>query len=363
MNLVLTEEQNDLQRVLRRFDRDRARELTREVQYGQRFAFDADRWAAMGEELGILGAALPESAGGGGGNLRDLVIIVEELGRSIDATPFMSSIIQAAGLLLATGDDKAASLVSQLAEGDRVATVIHGEASSSDVRARHLDETWSLHGLAKRVMHADAADFFVVLADTPRGPAVFNVSSDHVDITSLPVLDPSMPISSVCFRDTPGQPLGTVGRAADYLEAETPRWLITAAAYQLGNASAALDMAVDYAKSRFQFGRAIGSFQSVKHGLVDVMIAVESARAAVIHAASEFDEGMGDASILAHHCLAEAGEANMIAAKTCLQTLGAMGFTWEHPAHLLLKRSVSWRHHFGAPEVHREAVASRLLSP
>jgi alkylation response protein AidB-like acyl-CoA dehydrogenase len=207
------------------------------------------------------------------------------------------------------------------------------------------------------------ADDLLVLAGTDAGPSLFRVprNAEGVSTTALEVLDETRPLADVVLRDAPAELIGEQGSGTEPLAAALRRLRVLVAAEQVGSAGRILELTTDYARTRSQFGRPIGSFQAIKHLLADAMLEIEAAKTAVLHAGWAFDHDQPDLEVISRLCLAVAGDAFLGIGKAAIQAHGAIGFTWEHDAHLFLKRATSTRQLFGSSDEHREAIAAAIL--
>ena len=271
-------------------------------------------------------------------------------------------------LLVELGEDAAGRYLPALTAGRRTATVALDEgtgtwdSSTVDTTAERAPDTehgWTITGSKKYVL--DGANADTLLAVT-RGPRVFAVDAGApgMTVTPLKTLDTTRKQTAVTFSGTPARPLSDdpdeTGRA---LRAALDTTAVMLAAEQVGGARAALDMAVDYARQRFQFGRAIGSFQAVKHKCADLFVEVESAYSAAYHAAwslAEHDEAPAEAALAQAFC----SEVFSRASAENIQIHGGIGFTWEHPPHLYLRRARSSEQLLGAPAQHRERYLTHV---
>ncbi|MFE4667524.1 acyl-CoA dehydrogenase family protein [Streptomyces sp. NPDC056716] len=279
-------------------------------------------WQRLGE-LGMFGVTVPQDRGGMGLGLTEAVILCEELGRFLVPGPLVPVLLTAGRVPgVMTGE----SVVALLDERDGAAVVEHLP------RATHL----------------------LVMADS----GLYLHPGDEV--TTMPVdtpLDPLTPAAVVTGRRGPGERIGTAGDAA----LDRARGTVLTAALQTGVARGALDLAVRYAGERVQFGRAIGSFQAVKHLLADALVAVDLARAAVLVAALTLDDpGCGDACEAVAAAKVLADTAACAGGRTCVQVHGGMGFTWEALAHLYLKRAWVQETAFGTADEHADLLARTL---
>ncbi|WP_332818181.1 acyl-CoA dehydrogenase family protein [Sphingopyxis sp.] len=311
---------------------------------------DRALWQAFTGELGLAGVAIPEAMGGVGLGMVELAILAEEAGRHTAALPFLASLGLAAPAILAGGsEEQKARLLPKLASGELVASFAVASADGAP-GATLGDDT--LTGAALHVPHGAAADLFVVVATN--GVAIVERGAPGLGITPLTSMDQTRPYARLDFGGVAAEALADPRAAAN--AAFATGWLAIAAD-ALGGAQACLDRTVAYAQERVQFGRAIGSFQAVKHRLADMMVAIEQARSAVYWAACAIDEGSDEAEFAVHAAKAFACDTYSHCAGEMIQLHGGIGFTWEHDAHLYFKRARSNASLLGTPDWHRERVA------
>jgi alkylation response protein AidB-like acyl-CoA dehydrogenase len=265
-----------------------------------------------------------------------------------------------------------ALLLRQVAAGGvRIACALSGSAGHPpqdgiEVRLERGVSDPILTGSADFVIHADSADLLLVLARESGGElvaALLPAGTPGVTIRPHVMLDLTRPMSHITFRDvavTRQQQLGDGGRIGPALLRGLDRARIALAAEALGGAERVLEMTTEYVKQRVQFGRAVGSFQAVKHRLADMMVQVEAAKSAVWYAACVADEG-GDelaeaAAIAKSYCC----DAFYQCAANAIQLHGGIGFTWEHDAHLYFKRARATATLLGSPAWHRERLLRAL---
>ncbi len=272
--------------------------------------------------------------------------------------PFISSAVLTVALIQAAGtaDDKQ-RLLPGLTDGTIIGTVALTGKSGSwtvdgiDVRA---DADGTLSGAAHYVTWGQVANVVLVVARTTDGVAVFEVATDAdgFERTAATVFDPTVRLSTFTFANTPARRLGTAGWEA--VQTALDYAVIASAGEQVGGSRRIFDMTVEYLKTRVQFGRQIGSFQALKHMAADLLLDVENATSAAQHAAAEKaaeSEASDGAVALAGFACAEAYES---IAMNAIQMHGGIGFTWEHPAHLFLRRARTGLQLFGGPRLHRE---------
>ncbi|MFF6774683.1 acyl-CoA dehydrogenase [Streptomyces sp. NPDC012637] len=299
---------------------------------------------------GLLGVHLPEECGGGGGDLVDLAVVLEEAGRAVLPGPHLPSVL-AAELLHRAGHGEEAAAV---AGGGRVAAVALGAGTLTAAPSRTGDGL-VLDGVAPPVLGAACADLIVLPARAVHGTVWLAVDADALAVRLHASADPTRPTAEV-RADGVLVPGGRVLAADSGLVHDLAAVLLAADA--CGTASRALDTAAEHARTRVQFGRPIGQFQGVKHLCADMLVRLEQARALTWDAARAARETRGDArSLTASLAAATALDAAYTTAKDCVQILGGIGFTWEHDAHLLLRRALVARQILGTGDGHRLAAA------
>ena len=337
---------------------------------GKRDRADA-LWRGLAE-LGFHGALVGEEHGGLGLSFIDLVLPLEEFGRALAPVPAVETAI-AAWLISRHGSaEQKARLLPRIAAGDLRIALAHQEAEAGydvdaiGLSARKTVNGHALNGTKILVPHADAADCLLVSARVGSGaPAIFICEQMNVlSLTRHETLDPSLTSFGVDFADVavPANNLigGRSGSAAmtDMANASA----FAAAAQATGIAGKALDMAVEYAKTRSQFGRIIGSFQAVKQKCADMAVALDGARSAIYYAAWALAESDAEAALAVSMAKAFCGDASRMICNDSLQVHGGMGFTWEYDLHLYLKRAKVFESVHGNATWHRERIATLILS-
>ena len=311
-----------------------------------------DRWPELAA-LGWPGMHLPEEYGGAGGSLLDLAVVLEETGRAMLPGPLLMCAITGAVVASCTDEALRKELLPQLAEG-RSAGTVAWVGSVFPVTSR---EPLTLSGELVHVLSAAHAALFVVAADIDgeREWCVVDAAGPGVDVVPERSLDATRRLGALRLdgapaRRLPGVTDADVGRAV--------RLLVAAEA--VGGAAWCLDTAVAYAKVREQFGRPIGQFQAIKHRCADLLITVEQARAAVWDAAQAVTAGDDAADLCSAVAAERAVEAWFTASKDLVQILGGIGFTWEHDAHLQLKRGLAMRQLLDPPSLRAEIATLAL---
>jgi alkylation response protein AidB-like acyl-CoA dehydrogenase len=369
MNFAFTDEQEELRSTVRSFLENKSSEEAVREQMETEDGFDPAVWAQMGEQMGLQGLSIPEEYGGSGYGFVELGIVLEEMGRALLCAPFFSSAVLAANTLLQSGDEAAKQkYLPGIATGETIATLAYTEPSGKwdesgiTMEATKSGDGYTLTGTKSFVLDGNAASLFIVAAKTDAGTSLFAVEGDAPGITrtNLSTMDQTRKQAKIDFDNTPATLIGEDGKGWDTLQTVLDLAAVALAAEQVGGAQKVLEMAVDYAKVRVQFGRPIGSFQAIKHKCADMLLEVESAKSAAYYGmwcASEMnDELPSTASLAKAYC----SEAYFHAAAENIQIHGGIGFTWEHPAHLYFKRAKSSELLFGDPTYHREQLAQRI---
>jgi len=362
MSTVLTEQQNDLRDAVT----DLMAKRSAEAQVRRLMADDSGHDTAVWAELaamGLLGLTIPEEFGGAGAGATELAVVSEQMGRVLLCAPYLSTAVLTPYLLLALGDSsECAEALPRIAAGGLIATVALAEAGSARPPAHPVTsavadgDRWTLTGEKTYVLDATIADRFYVQARSDSGTAMFAVDrgAPGLSVAPLTTVDQTRKQGRLTLSDTPARLIGGVGKAAAALESALDRAAVALIAEQAGGAMHAMRMAADYAGVRHQFGRAIGSFQAVKHMCVDMLLEAESASSAARHVAAAFDacepDRLADLALAQGYC----SDAFVFVAATNIQVHGGIGFTWEHPAHLYLRRARTDAQIFGDSNWHRE---------
>ncbi|MFW5419873.1 acyl-CoA/acyl-ACP dehydrogenase [Nocardiopsis sp. CNT-189] len=309
--------------------------------------------------LGATGLPVPEALGGAGASWREASVVAEELGRAAAPVPFLGgAVLSAAALLEAGGPGR--EVLSGIADGTAVAALAvplgtpPGAGHPSAVRAEGGLLTGSVPGVADAL----AADVLVVPTAGPDGPALYRVEAADAARAAVVSLDLTRPLADLVLDGAPGTLLASGADAERALRTALSTGAALLAAEQLGVAEWALSTTVDYLKTRTQFGRPVGSFQALKHRLADLWVSISQARAVVRAAASTAGTGGAEAELNASLAQAFVSGVAVKAAEEAVQLHGGIGFTWEHPAHLYLKRAKSDAIALGTADRHRLALAS-----
>jgi alkylation response protein AidB-like acyl-CoA dehydrogenase len=320
----------------------------------------------MAEQLGLQGIAIPEQFDGAGFGHSELATVFEELGYSLAPVPLMATVGLASNAIMLCGDQAACEeLLPAIAAGGCVAALAHSasgeglQADGSAVAAEVNDGSWALTGRSSMVIDGRAADLLLVVAAAPQGVSLFAVTADAPGLArrALDVMDHTRRLAEIELVATPARLVGTAGTAANGLARTLDLAVAAVACEQVGIAQRCLDMAVEYALVREQFGRPIGGFQAVKHLCAEVLLEVESARSIALHSAAVAESGSDRLPLAASMAKCYCSDAAYHAAAVLIQVLGGIGYTWEADAHFYFKRARSSAALLGSSDFHRDRVA------
>ena len=336
--------------------------------------FDPALWKKIAE-LGWVGLVVPEKYGGGGLTYVDLVLIMEEMGRVVLPSPFIWTVMFAEAIKRAGSDNQKSSLLPKVASGDLIATVAYLEPSAAwsadaiTMSARKDSDGYILNGSKLFVNDAHIADCMLVAARTGesgnRGVTLFALEAKRmgITITRLTTMDQTRKLAEVKFTDVKVETsdiVGAPGNGWETLSKVIDRGKVMLAGEMMGGAQKVLELTVDYAKVRVQFGRPIGSFQAVQHKCANMMIDVESAKSAAYYASWAVSNEVDEAPLAAALAKAAASDAFRRVSADGIQLHGGIGFTWDHDLHLYFKRAKSSEFTFGDANWNRELVAQGI---
>jgi alkylation response protein AidB-like acyl-CoA dehydrogenase len=336
--------------------------------------YDAALWKKMAE-LGWTGLVVPEEFGGSALSYVDLVLVMEEMGRVGLPSPFIWTVMVAEALRRAGSDAQRRAMLSKIAAGDLIATLAWLEpsaswdASSITMGARASAGGFTLDGVKLFVNDALIADSLLVAARTggsrEDGITLFMLERDRpgITVTPLKTMDQTRKLSEVKFNNVAAAAtdvIGEVGEGWKTLAAVLDRGKVMLAAEMMGGAQKVLDLTVDYAKVRVQFGRPIGSFQAVQHKCANMMVDVEGAKSAVYYAAWAVSNDVAESAVAAAVAKAAASDAFRRVSAEGIQLHGGIGFTWDHDLHLYFKRAKSSEFTFGDATHNRELIAQGI---
>ena len=369
-DLLYGETETELRAAVRALLEDRCgwREVLARTESPQ--AYDPGLWQVLAAELGCAGLLIPEGSGGAGASYREAAVVAEETGRAVAPVPFLGSAVVATAALLATSDDE---LLTAVADGATTAALAVPFAAAPGPRPEPTvrlgvpapadgDPGYRLTGTVAGVADALPADVLLVPADgVPYG--LYAVWAADVAITPVVSLDMTRQLADLTLDNVPGRRVATAGAAQQAVAAALTAGAAMLAAEQLGTAERCLEITVAYLKERRQFARPVGSFQALKHRAADLWVGVTQARAAARYAAACLAAGAPDAPVAVALAKAACSDIAVRTAQECVQLHGGIGFTWEHPAHLYLKRAKSSLIGFGTPDRHRASLAGLVDLP
>jgi alkylation response protein AidB-like acyl-CoA dehydrogenase len=366
--IALSEEHHELRSSVRRFLQDVSPESEVRRLMATQEGHDRQVWGRLCSELGLAGLAVPEEYGGSGCGPVEVGIVMEELGRSLACVPYLSTAVLATTTLLLSGDEAMCKeLLPAMVAGELLATVAVAEQSgrwdedevvTTAVRA---PEGWQISGEKLFVLDGCTAELLLVLArDDTGGTSLFAVAGAAVQTEAMTTLDPTRKQARVVLDATPGRLVGEAGSGAALLRELRDRVLVCLAAEQVGGAERCLELTVEHAGTRVQFGRPIGSFQAVKHRCADVLVGISGARSAAQHGMWAAAELPAELPVAARLAAMWASDAYVYASAESVHLHGGMGFTWEHVAHLYFRRARSSQLLLGDPSEHREQLAQHL---
>ena len=377
MDFGFSEEQEMLRDAAKRFLADNCGTKFVRQMMADESAHDAGFWRKL-VELGWPGLLIPEQYGGQGGTFLDMTVIAEEAGKALIPGPFFAAALLGAPAVIEGGSEaQKKELLPKMAKGEYIATVAIAEAAGRfdaggiELKAAKKGSDYTLSGEKFFVPDAHVADCIIVAARSAgsgeEGITLLMVpaSQKGVAVTQLKTVDMTRRLCHVKFD-------GVAVPAANLLGKEGQGWpvvrrtldIATAglAAEMVGTAQKALDIAVDYAKTRVQFGKPIGSFQAVKHKCVDMMVSVENSRSLTYYACWTVDERLAEAATAVPMAKAYASDMAKNVTSEAIQVHGGIGFTWEHDMHLYHRRALAGEANFGNAPIHRETVAKSLLA-
>jgi alkylation response protein AidB-like acyl-CoA dehydrogenase len=369
MNFAFSEEQDELRTAVRRFLAEKSPESEVRRLMDTEDGYDPAVWSQMADQLGLQSLTIPEEFGGSGFTYVELLVVLEEMGAALLCAPFFSSVALGANALLTSGDDEAKkSYLPGIASGETIATLAITEDngrwdfSGIELAATKKGDGWVLNGHKMFVIDGHVANLIIVAARTAAGVSLFAVPGDAAGLTRtpLPTMDQTRKQARLEFADVPAALIGVDGGAEAGLSKTLDLAAVALAAEQVGGAQHVLDASVEYAKTRIQFGRPIGSFQAIKHKCADMLLEVESAKSAAYYAAWAAAEDSDELPVVASLAKSYCSEAYFHSAAENIQIHGGIGFTWEHPAHLYFKRAKSSELLLGDPSYHRELLAQRI---
>ena len=359
-SLLHSDDEQELRASVRRLLADRAdwSAVLRRVETDE--PYDTDTWRRLAAETGVAALPVPEDAGGAGASWRETAVVAEELGRSVAIVPFLGSAVLATAALLSAGETE---LLGELASGERTAALAvplstwPGAAFPTSVTA----DGSALSGTVTSVADARVADVLLVPATGPDGPSLWAV--EGASVSPRTSLDLTRPLADVTLSGASGRLVAQGPAAEQALQQALAAGAGILASEQLGLAEQCLETTVTHLKTRYQFGRPLGSYQGLKHRVASLWVEVTRARAVARYAAGCLATGDADTAVAVALAASLCSDVAVLAAEECVQLHGGVGFTWEHPAHLWLKRAKADQIALGTPDRHRAALAQLVDLP
>ena len=374
MNFAFTEEQDQLRDAVRRFMETKSdeKEVRRLMETAE--GYDPELWAQMANELGLQSLHIPEAYGGQGFTFIELGIVLEEMGRALLCSPYFSTVGLATNAILNAGtEEQKSALLPGIAAGETIAALAFTEpngrwdASGITMEAKGSGDAVTLDGTKMYVIDGHIANTIVVVArqagsSGEEGIGFYVVDGDAAGLTrtALTTMDQTRKQAKLEFAGVKATSLGDSATGWTALSKTLDQAAVCLANEMVGGAQKVLEMSVEYAKVRVQFGRPIGSFQAIKHKCADMLLEVESAKSAAYYAAWAAAEDNDELPVVASLAKAYCSDAYFHATAENIQIHGGIGFTWEHPAHLYFKRAKSSEILLGDATYHRELLAQRV---
>jgi alkylation response protein AidB-like acyl-CoA dehydrogenase len=365
MNFGLTETQQTLKNTARKFLAAECPLAEVRKQMETETAFDAALWAKIAEQ-GWTGIIFPEEYGGFGMGMVEMAATLEEMGRALLPGPFSSTVLLAGSLLEAAGNDaQKQKYLGAICRGEAKATVslLEDSASWSPDAVQMKATGLTLNGRKLFVPDAGVADFILVAARMDGELALFVVPSkaSGLRITNLPAMDATRKLYEVTFDSVAAELVAQGAHARQALDRALDIATVGLVAEMTGGMQRLLEITVEYAKTRKQFGRAIGEFQAVQHQCADMLVYTESSRSAAYYAAYAIQEGIPEARLAVSVAKAYASDAYREVGNRAIQVHGGMGFTWENDVHLFYRRAKASELAFGDAAFHRERIAKIVV--
>jgi len=359
MEFAFTEEQDQFRDIVARFCRDKAptSQIRKLIETDQ--GYDPNVWRQLCQDIGATGIHIAEDKGGVGFGAVELGIVMEEFGRSLIPLPYFACAVLACTAAAEIEDaGTREKLLSQMMSGEKIGTLAL-DSRHGDPVSPYIAEKDSLSGTCDLVVNGDSADLIFAIVTEAQGNALFVVEGNAASVTITPrrAMDGTRKLAQVTLDNTPAERLGSLDAAQVKRIYDTA--VVALANEMVGGAQALLDAAVEYTKLRFQFGRAIGSFQAIKHRLADLLVDVELARAGAYQAAQALVAGE---EVSSNASLAKfvANETYLHTALETIQFHGGIGFTWENDTHLWFRRAKSSEVFMGSTSFHRERMLREM---
>lgn len=365
MNFDFSDDQKFLGNEARKFlDGECTTQHVREVLNDDAKSHHEGVWQKV-KEMGWLGTAIPEEHGGLGLGALELCVLAEEMGRALAPVPFASTVyFFAEGLMVAGSDAQKGAVLPGVTSGDVIGCYAASEGPGNPDPAK-LSVSFDgskVSGTKVPVTDGDIATHAIVLAKEGSGASLVLVDLNGPGVTrkSVQTLEPTRSHAEITFDGAAGERLGDAGAGGDLHDAIMNRAAVLLAFEQLGGATRCLEVATDYAKERYAFGRPIGGNQAIKHKLADMYVKNEVARSNCYYGAWALSTDAAELPEAAAAARLAASEAYWFASKENIQTHGGMGFTWEVDCHLFYRRAKLLAVQAGAPKVWKEKLVRAL---
>lgn len=365
MQFGLTETQQTLKNTVRKFLAAECPIAEVRRQMETETAYDAALWRKMADQ-GWTGIIFPEAYGGFGMGMVEMAAALEEMGRALLPGPFFSTVLLAGTVLENAGDDNQKDkYLGAICRGEARSTLalLEDSASWSPDAVKMTAQGLFLTGRKLFVPDAAVADFLICAGRMDGDLALFVVpaNSRGLQIQPLPAMDGTRKLYEVVFDSVPGELLAQGAAARAALSRALDIATVALVAEMTGGMQRLLEIAVEYAKTRKQFGRPIGEFQAVQHQCADMLVYTESSRSAAYYAAYALEENIPDARIAVSVAKAYASDAYREVGNRAIQVHGGMGFTWENDAHLYYRRAKASELALGDAAFHRERIAKAVI--
>jgi len=374
VDLGFSDEHEQLRGAVRKFLEAKSSEQAVRAQMETAEGYDSAVWRQMAEELGLQSLHLPEKHHGQGFTFVELGIVLEEMGRVLLPAPYFSTVCLAANAIINAGTDAdQEELLPRIASGQATATLALTEpngrwdAPGIAMEATRSGKSWVLSGTKTFVIDGHTASTIIAVARQPgsdgdQGIGFYVVDADAEGLmrTPLVTMDLTRKQARLDFDRVEARPLGDSNSGWSALSKTLDQASVCLANEMVGGAQRVIEMAVEYAKARMQFGRPIGSFQAIKHKCADMLLDVEASKSAAYFAAHTAADDNDELPVMASLAKAYCSDAYFHAAAENIQIHGGIGFTWEHPAHLYFKRAKSSELLLGDATYHRELLAQRI---
>lgn len=359
MQTGYTEDQETFRQILGRFLQDKSppTEVRRLMVTDE--GYDRSVWQQVCGDVGLTGTHLPEEYGGSGFGPVELGIAAEQMGHYLYCGPFFASSVMAGYALLLAGTEAAKrSLLPEIASGETISTLVLDNLNSPHLLGHRIKESdGTLTGEAPLVVDGQNASQLIVVAGNAEGLGLYHLGAEGVAISPVEVMDPTRKLASITFNGDSAEKIGDV--RPQQLIAIWDHICVALAHEMIGGAQRLFETTLEYTRMRYQFGRPIGSFQSLKHRCADLLMELEFAKAVTHDAAFSLAAGPDDPAVepyAASMAKALASDTYMKAAIEAIQMRGGIGFTWEEDTHLWFKRAKSSEVFMGTPSMHRERM-------